>query len=177
MLLGTYTAIRTTEPDDAPWLHPLYDPMHPRAALLDPRREPLYITRDELREALTKRDVERGTFFTVEDSAGRVLGFCSLRHGRAEAGFGEVSVLFLDDADYTSAAAGEVGAFLRERAFERHRLRKVIGHALDHETGLNRWLQDEGYTFDGAYREVLWHGGRWHNMHSWTLAAPGATIN
>ena len=164
MIRTEHGHIRTADLDDAPALLGLYDPAHPRSSLLDIRREPIMPTEDDLREMLTRKEVQQGLIHAVEDNTGSVAGFCSLRGMNHEAGFGEVAVMFLENEAYASPLADEAMAFLFERAFVRSRLRKVIAHGLDSETDLHALYARTGFETSGVQREVFYSMGRWHDL-------------
>jgi RimJ/RimL family protein N-acetyltransferase len=172
-MLMSHTRIRSTEPDDAGALMPFYAIGRPRAALLDGRREPLLPNSDELRESLSGKDAVQGAFYTIESQAGCIVGFCALRGLNLDAGFGEVCVLVEEDRDDAAACIAEALAFLKERAFRRMRLRKVLALALDSERALRAALVLNGFTGCGMQREVLYANGRWHDMETLVCWAPG----
>ncbi len=176
MIAGDHSYIRTAEPDDASALHQLYRMDRPRAALLDNRREPLLPSVDELREVLSRKEAAQGTFFTVEDRAGVLQGFCVLRGTNHEAAFGEVSLLFLEDRTFEEPLAGEVFAFLYHRGLERLRLNKVLTHCLDSEEALRRFLMAHHFESEGVQREVLFAQGRWHDLETLALFRGKAAI-
>ena len=172
MIAGEHTFIRMAEPDDAPALHALYALDRPRSALLDKKREPLLPTRDELREMLGRREAgTQGALFVVEDRTGVVQGFCGLRALPPETPFGEASLLFHDEAAAASPVGEEAWAFLRERAFVRMHVRKIITHCLDRERPLRDFLAGRGFTSNGVQRQVLFAAGRWHDLETLTLHA------
>lgn len=168
-----HTRIRTTEPDDARALMPFYAIGHPRAALLDGRREPLLPNGDELRETLSGKDALQGAFYTVESRDGRIRGFCALRALNLDAGYGEVCVLVEENSEDAEVCIGEALEFIKDRAFRRMRLRKVLALALDSEEVLRAALLANGFTGSGRQREVLYANGRWHDMETLTCWAPG----
>lgn len=176
MITGEHSFIRATEPDDAHALHQLYGIAAPRAALLDSRREPVLPTPGELREILGHKDAQsRGVFFTIEDRAGTIRGFCTLREMPGESRFGEAGYLFLDDAGYASPIADEMARFVEERAFTRLSMRKLVAQCLESEEALRVFLEARGFASDGRQREALFAGGRWLDMLSYTRFAPPQT--
>ena len=88
-----------------------------------------------------------------------------------EACFGEVYFLLLDDEDYGSPLAGEIFAFVRDRAFARLGLHKVVAHGLDSETALRAFLAAHGFASDGIQREAVYARGRWHHLETFSLFA------
>lgn len=174
MIQGTYTYIRTTDPDDAPALYGLYDMRRPRAALLDMRREPLMPTRDELREMLGRKEAARGAFFTIEDRTGAIIGFCGVRGASLEARFAEATLMMCRESDCATPEADEALAFLRSRGFEWLRLHKLVAHCLDRESELRGALMRHGFVSEGVQREVLYAAGRRHNLEVLSLFAADA---
>ena len=168
MIASEHTLIRTADADDADFLLEVYRTGHPKAALLDPRREPVLPNRDELAEMLGSKDAGRNQFFAVEDSAGCVRGFCGLRGVSIEAVFCEIMVLLIDGADHGGPIGRETVQFLLDRAFGRLHLDKVLGACLDSEPELRALLADSGFTSGGVQREVLYSGGEWHDIETMT---------
>lgn len=171
MIAGTHTVIRQADADDAVSLHPLFTPGRLQSALLDQRREPLHPNRMELGEILGKADPS-GQFHTVEDAAGRVLGLCALRGLGREQGFAEATLMVLAEETLAGPAGDEIAAFLLGRAFTFYRLDKVVAHCLDSESALRAFWTRHGFESGGTQREVLWSGGRWHNLEVFTRTAP-----
>lgn len=171
MITTAHGSIRTADFDDAPALLRLYDPAFPRSALLDIRREPILPNEDDLREMLSRKEVQQGLLFAVEDIEGVIRGFCSLRGVSPEAAFGEVAVMFVDAAGHETPLAGEAVEFLLERAFERQRLHKVVAHCLESETALHRLLEQHGFESSGVQRDVFFSLGRWHNLETFSRFA------
>lgn len=169
MIRGDHTFIRGTEQDDVEALYQLYMLGEIRAGLLDVRREPLLPTRDDLRDLLTRKEIADGTFYTVEDRVGRIVGFCSLRGHNAESGFIEYILEFIDTAHYATPMAGEAHAFLLERAFDRLRVRKVLAHAVSGERALTGFLQSVGFQSAGTQRDVVFAQGSWHHLETLVL--------
>ena len=174
MITGVVSRIRLADPDDAPALHALYDPSAPRAALLDQRREPMWPTLAEMRELLSRKEAQRGAFYTVEDLEGNIRGFCSVRGMNQEAGFGDIALLLHGDTLETPIA-DEVYQFLYRRAFENLRLHKVLSHTLEGEISLRAYLLSRGFEACGLQREVLFSRGKWHDVHVLALHAPRFT--
>ena len=109
VIFGEHCCIRAAEPDDAPALKRVYHPGKPRAATLDRRREPILPTTDELRELLGNKDVKLlGEYYAVEDATGEIRGFCCLRAGRQDVFFGEMLLMFIEDADLGTGMAGDL---------------------------------------------------------------------
>lgn len=171
MISGTYSFIRAAEPDDAVYLHACYDARHPRAALLDLKREPVSPTVDELRELLGRKDTSRGALYVIEDTTGVVCGLCGLRGMGHEANFSEATVLFLSDEAFGQPLAEEMLAFLVDRGFRRMHLNKLMTHCLDNETALRSFLVSHGFVSEGVQREAVYAGGRWHNIEILALLA------
>ena len=168
MIVSEHTLIRTADPDDAEYLLEVYRTGHPKAALLDSRREPVLPNRDELAEMLGSKDAGRNQFFAVEDSTGCVRGFCGLRGVSIEAVFAEVMVLLIDESDHGGPVGRETVQFLLDRAFGRMHLDKVLGTCLDSEPGLRALLADSGFISEGVQRQVLYFGGDWHDIETMT---------
>lgn len=172
MIVGTYTRIRTAEPDDVFAMRRLYRPVTPRACFLDRRRELTPPTTDELREMLYRKEVQAGLLYTVEDAEGSIRGFGALRGASPEVAFGEVALMFFRDDDYTTPEAAETLRFLCDQAFMRNRLNKVVAHALDNECTLKALLVGFGFASDGVQREILFTQGRWYSLESMSLHSP-----
>ena len=166
MIAGQHTFIRGTELDDVPAFSRLYQAGTLRAGLLDARREPVLPTRDELRELLSRKEIADGGFYTVEDRAGEIQGFCSLRGMNSEARYAEFSLVLLDPALYTSSLAEEAAAFLYERAFVRSGLYKVVAYCLEGETELAGFLRAQGFESAGIQRDAVYAQGRWHALEA-----------
>jgi RimJ/RimL family protein N-acetyltransferase len=172
VIFGEHCCIRAAEPDDAPALKRVYQRAKPRAAALDRRREPIIPTTDELRELLSSKDVKLlGEYYAVEDATGEIRGFCCLRAGRQDVFYGEMLLLFIEDADLDTGMAGETFAFLKNKAFVERRLNKIVTQCLDTETALRSFLLRQGFTSDGIAREVLYTLGRWFNNETLSLRA------
>jgi RimJ/RimL family protein N-acetyltransferase len=172
MITGEHIAIRMSDPDDADALYTLYTARQPRAALLDKRREPLMPARDELRETLARRENTRGLFYTLEDCEGRIRGFASLGGMLQETGTGELRLLLHETADHAAPLADEAVGLLLRRAFVRMRLSRLTAHCLEGEHALAGLLRRHGFLSEGVQRDVLYAGGRWHNMESLARLAP-----
>lgn len=166
MIRGEHGQIRGSEPDDAAALHQLYDPGHPRAALLDQRAELALPTRDELAELLTKKEVAQGQLFTLEQMSGDIAGFCSIRGAHPEARFAEAALLLLDEAAYDTPLADEASRFLLRRAFVQMRLNKLFAQCLDNEAGLRRCLIRNGFVSEGKRRDLLYSGGHRYDLEA-----------
>ncbi len=174
MITTEHTFIRVAEPDDAAFLHILYDPQTPRSSLLDARREPLLPTADELREMIGHKDAVKGAFHAIEDKTGVVRGFCGIRGVNHEAGFAEIMLLFFEDADYEGPMAEDALRFLCDFGFVRMRLKKLAAHCLDSETGLRDFLIRSGFQSEGRQRAILFTHGRYHDLEALALFATHA---
>ncbi len=175
MISSEHGFIRTTEEDDAPFFLQLYAAGAPRFALLDLKREPILPTLMEVRETLASKEATRSMFFTLEDPTGQVAGFMSLRGLNQESGYCEVAPLMLEESRIHDGLAAWALAFVLERAFSILRLRKVTAHTLCCERDLRDFLEQHGFTCDGAQREVLHTRGRWHDVLCYSLFCPAAT--
>lgn len=180
MVSGEYALIRAADPDDAPALHAFYGETRVYSALLDVRRESVLATAEELRETLGHKDALRGVFHAIEDKTGLIRGFCGLRGVNNEAAFGEVMLLFSDEADYQQPLAGEALAFVAMLGFERQRLNKLTAHCLDLEAALRDCLLGHGFVSEGIQRDVLFTQGTYHHVEAlslfrtaWTQPRPG----
>jgi RimJ/RimL family protein N-acetyltransferase len=171
MILDEHVCIRTTDPDDAAVLHSLYGTATLRAALLDLRREPVIPTLSELREILDRKEAQQGAFYTVEDREGVIRGFCSVRMAPHETRLAELTIMFPREEDYAGPLADAVFYFLCDRAFRRANLHKAICQCLNSETALQAFLESHGFHCDGIQRQVLYSGGRWYDLASYTLFA------
>lgn len=166
MISGEHTFIRGTELDDVSALSLLYRVGTLRAGLLDGRREPVLPTRDELRELVSRKEIADGGYYTVEDRTGAIRGFCSLRGVNVEARYAEFSFVLLDPDDYATPLAGEVAAFLYDRAFTRSGLRKIVAYCLEGEVELRAFLEAQGFESAGLQRDVVYAEGRWHALEA-----------
>tara|TARA_R110001592_G_scaffold169516_4_gene406081 strand:+ start:2165 stop:2710 length:546 start_codon:yes stop_codon:yes gene_type:complete len=172
MIRGEHSFIRGTEQDDVEALFGLYAPGVLRAGLLDARREPLLVTRDDLRDLLTRKEIADGSFYTVESKTGAIVGFCSIRGLNTDARFAEYGIQFTDTDCYGADLAREVHDFLLDRAFKRLGLRKVIAHALTEETAMVEFLRGKGFMSAGVQREILFSQGTWHHLETLVLNNP-----
>jgi RimJ/RimL family protein N-acetyltransferase len=172
VIRGEHTYIRGTEQDDVAAMYGLYMQRAPRAGLLDGRRERLLPTHDDLRDLLTRKEIADGTFYTIEDRGGAIVGFCSLRGHSVEARFAEYILQFVDPGYYGGVEAKEAHAFLLERAFTRLGLRKLLAHALASEGALRDFLTVQGFCSAGCQRDVLFAGGQWHDLETLVLNRP-----
>ncbi len=171
MITGEHGIIRFPEPDDALFLRQLYVAGPTRAALLDPRREPLMPTMREIREMLARKDAAQGLMYTVEDTTGVLRGWCGLRGINYEARYAELVLLFADETRYHAAIADEPLDFLLARAFTQLRLYKVVALCLDTETHLSQYLERRSFVCVGAQRQALFSGGAWHDLRTYALTA------
>ncbi|NIA13391.1 MAG: GNAT family N-acetyltransferase [Nitrospiraceae bacterium] len=171
MITGECAVIRTAEMDDATALKAAYDVPLPRSCLLDQRRELLTPTVDELRQTLGRQEVGQSLLYTIEDREGRVRGFCSLRGVNQEVSYTEFVMVLIDEEDYDTPLADEVFEFLSRRAFVEMGLNKIAAHALDEEATVRAYLLRHGFTSDGVQREVIYAGGRWHDLEALSLFA------
>ena len=169
MITGECTVIRTAEPDDAGALKRLYDPGVPLCCLLDVRREPIFPTFDELREAMSKSEMGQPFLHAVEDKTGVIRGFCSLRALAFDVRYGEIVMMFHDEADFAGPIASEVFEFLMRRAFEQFHLNKIMAHVLDSERAFVEALLRNGFVSNGTQREAVYTLGRWHGIETFTL--------
>ena len=169
MITGEHAIIRTAEPDDAPVLYGFYRGEKPRCCLLDMRRELFAPTLDEVREALAQKEMGRALFYVVEDKAGGVRGFGSLRGLNLDVSYTELFMMFVEDADLETPIASELFDFLSRQAFQQCRLNKVMSHTLETETALRDFLVRHGFIRDGVQREVVFTRGRWHDIETFTL--------
>lgn len=169
MIVEEHGTIRTAGPDDAAFLKQLYARGKPLAGLLDPKREFAQPTEDELRELLGTKDFQQTGFYAVEDSEGIVQGFCALRTSNTETFMGQFVYMLFDETRYESPLSDVVWRFMTNDAFLVKRLNKMMAHCLDREDALRSFLAARGFESDGIQREVLYAGGRWHNLESLTL--------
>lgn len=176
MIISEHSAIRATDPDDAPWLAALYSDGPLRASLLDGRREPVNPTVDELRETLASKEAAASAFYTIENRSGDIRGFCNARGTNQEAAFGEVNLLLFNEDDLATPLATEAFCFILDRAYGRMRLRKTLTTLLDSETVLRAFLVAQGFESAGVQREVLYAAGRWHNLETMSLTAAAAGL-
>lgn len=169
MIAGTYTVIRSAEPDDATAMWRLYDPKWPRSFLLGPTREVMVPTQDEMRDILGRRDVIQGSFFTIEDREGEIRGCCVLRGAKLESEFAEMVVALDRDAAYDTPLADEVMAFVERTGFVEKKLNKLVAHCLSNETHYRAYLARHGFESDGIQRQMVYTKGRYYDLESLTL--------
>ncbi len=169
MIVGTHTKIRFSEPGDAGFYRDLYLQNGPRAALLDARREFGLPTRQEIRELLKKSESARAFLFTVEDTEGRLRGWCGLRALNVEAAYCELFLVLASEEDYSGPLADETMGVLLHRGFRQLGLNKILATALDSEGPLNACLVRHGFRSCGVQREVLYSGGAWQGMDTLVL--------
>lgn len=174
MITGTYSVIRTAGREDASALRRYYVLGCPLAALLDPRREFAMPTEDELAEILGGAGLERlGGMNAIEDGTGAVRGFCAIRNTPSEPYMGQLLLMLEALSDYDSPLAVEAMEYLRDEAFARKRLRKVVTYILDDERELRAFVVRHGFQSDGTQRDVLYAAGRWHDLETLSLFGPG----
>jgi len=171
MIKNAHTVIRSAEPDDAPALKNVYDAETPRSSLLDQRRELNSPTRDELREVMSQKEMGKAIFYTVENTQGEIIGFCSLRGLNQEVQFSEFVVIFIEESAFLTPAAGEVYDFLTRLAFQRMKINKVVAHCLESETEYRKFLIQHGFQSAGLQRDVVFAKGRWFGLEALTLTA------
>lgn len=173
MIVGEHSIIRGAGVDDAPFFHRLYLQPEPVSALLDQRREWWRPTSDELAElfAGNRGDLTRD-LNVVEDKEGRVLGFAGIRTNARDPHFGNYVMMLLDTSYYDTPHIREVTTYLKRTAFRDKMLRKVMSHTLDHENAHREYLLQNGFESNGVQREVLYTGGNWHNLQSFSLTNP-----
>lgn len=187
MITGDHAVIRSADPDDAVQLQRLYDSEPVRASLLDRKRELTIPTADELRELLGRKENAGGMLLTVEDKTGVIRGFCGLRPAGLDLAYGEIVLLLFDDGDYAVPLASETYEYLRTSAFVEKRFNKVVAHCLvrprttegvrgiplteelDGETAWRVFLLNQGFGCDGRQRDIMYAGGRWHSLESFSL--------
>jgi hypothetical protein len=176
MITGRHSVIRTAGREDASALRRYYSLGHPVAALLDQRYEFIMPTEDELAEVLSGPGLGRlGGMNVVEDGAGAVRGFCAIRNTPNEPYMGQLVLILEALNDYGSPLAVETVDYLREEAFARKRLRKLMVYLLDDERELRALVLRHGFESDGVQREVLYSAGRWYGLETLTLFGPGGT--
>jgi RimJ/RimL family protein N-acetyltransferase len=169
MITGDHAVIRSADADDAPFLQQLYTEGPPRSSLLDRKRELTPPTLDELRELLGRKDGPSAALLVVEDREGIVRGFCGLRSAGAELAYSEAILMLYDDADYSKPLALETFEYLCKNAFVEKRLNKVLAHCLATELAWRAFLLERGFSCDGRQREVLYSGGQWYDMESFSM--------
>lgn len=168
MITGTYTVIRSADPDDARDLRRFYNPSRPRPALLDRRREVPIPTLDELRESLSQKEIG-ADLYVVEDLTGTIRGYCTLRTASAELRYAEIMLLLHDDADYETPLAAEAMETMIQLGFQEKGLRKILAHTLEVDAAFHRILVARGFKSDGVQREILYFEGRFHDMETLSL--------
>lgn len=176
MIRGHHTAIRTAEPDDAPYFQELYRGERPRSALLSRTRELVQPTIDEIREAFgPAAEKAGGGFYIVEDLTGQVRGFCALRTSqelRDSSFYAELVVMMRDPADFAGPVAHETLQWLLRRAFTEQRLNKVVTHAFECETELADWYRTSEFESNGIQRDIMYARGQWHSLETFTRYNP-----
>ena len=168
MIIGSYSVIRSAGPDDAEAFRAAFE-SGPVGALLDQLRESFVPTATEVREMLSSTRNAFGAVNAVEDPQGRVRGFCALNGSPLDANIAQFALIFFDPDDFAAPIAEEVGLYLRDEAFGRKRFHKVMAQCLDHERAQRDFLLRNGFVSDGLQREILYSGGRWYNLESFTL--------
>jgi len=172
MIRGEHSLIRTIELDDAGGLWQLYDVERPLSFLLDRRQELPLPSRDDVRRYLERNDPQHGQYYVVEDATGQVMAFCGVRGGAGEHGFAELGILPFADSFFEAPACKEVLAFLHQLVFFQLRRYKAMAHCLDTEVGWCKCLKQQGFESSGVQRQVLFTGGRWHDLETFTLFRP-----
>jgi len=128
-----------------------------------------------LQEMLGRKEAEQNAFYTVEDKAGEIRGFSSLRGANGtnrEACFGEMVLIFLDEDTYDGPIADETLAHLQLQAFGRLRLNKIVAHCLDSEQGLRAFLLTQGFESSGKLRDVFYGQGRYQAIEAFSFHKP-----
>ncbi len=167
MIKTSCSVIRNADRFDAKELFKFYMHTPPFACLLDTKREPIIPNLSELEELLQHKDTSH-SFYTVENKEGNVCGFVVLKGINSEALFGEIMLLFGDEMyDGEEVVIEEALKFIESRAFQQLHLRKLITTSLDEETRLRQFLINHNYHCEGMMREVLYSGGKWHNLETW----------
>ncbi len=174
MIRTEHGVIRTADPDDANAVRRLFPPDRPRAFFLDRRRELTYPTVDEFWQIFNQRDASHLPFYAVEDLAGQVQGFITLRASTSEASFGELVLMFGHEEAYEAPFAEEALQFLCQTAFRERRMNKVVAQCLDTETACRAFLTARGFESDGVQREVLYTQGCWRDLESLSLFSANA---
>ncbi len=173
VIVGDHSVIRTAERDDATMFARLFRLGCPLASLMDQKREYLIPTIDELRELLGGTKNMGGIFNAVEDLSGSVRGFCTVRSAPGDMPFGQFALMMLDEEDYALPIMDDVMRYLAAEAFQRRGQNKVMVYRLDYEAKIRELYLANGFRSDGIQREVLYAGGRWHDLESLTLVNPG----
>lgn len=167
MIVKGCSVIRAIEQKDAEILYKFYNSDNIFGSLLDQKREPLNPTLSELDELLQNKDV-RNSFYIVESREGSIVGVVGLKGINPEVLFGELILLFEDNAYETNLPIiNEALDYIEDKAFSRLHLRKVLSLCLDSETYLIDFLKGREYNFEGELREVLYTKGKWHNLQTW----------
>ncbi|HOJ32772.1 MAG TPA: GNAT family protein [Candidatus Hydrogenedentes bacterium] len=169
MIVGEHAVVRIADPDDAVFLARLFDPDMPRAFSLNIRRELQYLTIDDLREALSHKDFRAGLFYTIEDLTGLIRGFFSIKTPLPEVNYSEFLFGLASSEDYDSPLAKNAMEILERLAFVQKRLNKLVAQCLENETDFRSLLEARGFTSDGIQRDVLFTGGRYLNLETFTL--------
>lgn len=86
----------------------------------------------------------------------------------------ETLMMFHEDADLETPLADEALAFLKQHAFVRLKLSKLLANVLDTEEALRRFLLAHGYRSHGVQREIVFFGGHWHNVEAFSLSTANA---
>jgi len=89
MIEGEHVVVRIADPDDAQALAEIFNSEIPRAFRLNMRRELQYLTTDDLREALSHKEIRAGLFYALEDKTGNICGFFSIKTPIPEVNFSE----------------------------------------------------------------------------------------
>lgn len=172
MVIGEHAVIRGAEPDDASALCAIYNAGQMRACLLNQQREFIAPTVDEISIMLAGGpDGRPNDLNTIEDRQGAIRGFCALRAAPNEPLFGQLVVMACEESDYHEPVCDEAAHYLIEEAFLRRRLHKVLAQSLEHESAFAQFLVRHGFQSDGVQRQVVYSGGRWLDLESFTLFA------
>ncbi len=169
MITCDHIVIRAAEFDDAEGLWGLYNPGKPRTFQLGPNLELRTPTVDELKTLLEDPERKFGEFYIVEDREGLVLGCAVMRSATGDSPYAEAMFAFFNEAIYETPAADEAFAFVRKQAFAIKKRRKLIAHCLDTEPAYRQFLVRHGYTSNGIQRELVYAGGRYHDLESFSL--------
>lgn len=169
MITCDHIVIRWAEFDDAEGLWGLYNPGKPRTFQLGPNLELRTPTIDELKTLLEDPERKLGDFYIVEDLEGYVLGCAVMRSATGDSPYSEALFAFFDEALYDSPAADETFTFIYRQAFTIKKRRKLIAHCLDTEPAYREFLVRHGYTSNGVQRELIYAGGRYHDLESFSL--------
>ncbi len=169
MITCDHIIIRSAEYDDAEGLWGLYNPGKPRTFQLGPNMELRTPTIDELKPLLEDPERKLGEFYIVEDLEGVVLGCTVMRSAAGDSPYAEAMFAFFDESLYTTPEADEAFAFVRDQAFKIKKRRKLMAHCLDTEPAYRDFLLRLGYTSNGIQRELIYSGGRYHDLESLSL--------